>query len=56
MAKTNNVSLFEHYQIVELHNEGLSQRAIAVILNFFKDPRGYKTKSQVVDPKTYHLS
>ena len=46
MAKAKRLSLFERGRIVELHKQGLSQRAIAaevgrsktVILHFLKDP------------------
>ena len=59
MAKAKNLSLFKRGRIVELHQQGLSQRAIAdqvgrsktIILNSLKDPEGSGKKSQVVDPK-----
>ena len=52
MAKAKKLSLVERGRIVELHKQGLLQRAIAakvghsktVILNFLKDPEGYGTK------------
>lgn len=49
MAKAKKLSVFERGRIVELHNQGLSQRAISaevavrVILNSLKDPEGYGT-------------
>ncbi|CAB1440825.1 unnamed protein product [Pleuronectes platessa] len=53
MAKAKKLTVFERGRIVELHKQGLSQRAIAaevgrsktVILHFLKDPQGYGTKS-----------
>ena len=61
MGKAKKLSLVERGRIFELHKHGLSQRPIAakvgrsktVILNFLKDPEGYETKSQVVDPKKF---
>ena len=59
MAKAKKLSLVERGRIVELHKQGLSQRAIAakvgrsktVILNFFRDPEGYGTKKSSGRPK-----
>ena len=59
MAKAKKLSLVERGRIVELHKQGLSQRAIAakvgrsktVILNFLKDPEGYGTKKSNGKPK-----
>uniref|UniRef100_A0A3P8TEG4 Transposase Tc1-like domain-containing protein n=1 Tax=Amphiprion percula TaxID=161767 RepID=A0A3P8TEG4_AMPPE len=53
------LSLLERGRIVELHKQGLSQRAIAaevgrsktVILNFLKDPEHYGTKKSSGRPK-----
>uniref|UniRef100_A0A3B5PUS8 Transposase IS30-like HTH domain-containing protein n=1 Tax=Xiphophorus maculatus TaxID=8083 RepID=A0A3B5PUS8_XIPMA len=50
---------FERGRIVELHKQGLSQRAIAaevgrsktVILHFLNDPEGYGTKKSSCRPK-----
>uniref|UniRef100_A0A3Q0R373 Transposase IS30-like HTH domain-containing protein n=1 Tax=Amphilophus citrinellus TaxID=61819 RepID=A0A3Q0R373_AMPCI len=52
MAKAKHLADFERGRIVELHKQGLSQRAIAaevgrsktVILHFLNDPEGYGTK------------
>ncbi len=52
MAKAKRLSAFERGRIVELHKQGLSQRAITaevghsktVILNFLKYPESYWTK------------
>uniref|UniRef100_A0A673KU14 Tc3 transposase DNA binding domain-containing protein n=1 Tax=Sinocyclocheilus rhinocerous TaxID=307959 RepID=A0A673KU14_9TELE len=52
VAKAKRLSVFERGSIVELHNQGLLQRAIAaevghsktVILHFLKDPESYGTK------------
>nr|CBN81130.1 Transposable element Tc3 transposase [Dicentrarchus labrax] len=59
MAKAKRLSVFEHGSIVELHKQGLSQRAIAAevgrsktfILNFLKDPEVYGTKRSSDRPK-----
>uniref|UniRef100_A0A3P8U947 Tc1-like transposase DDE domain-containing protein n=1 Tax=Amphiprion percula TaxID=161767 RepID=A0A3P8U947_AMPPE len=59
MAKAKKLSLLERGRIVELHKQGLSQRAIAaevgrsktVILNFLKDPEHYGTKKSSGRPK-----
>ena len=59
MAKAKRLSLFERGRIVELHKQGLSQRAIAakvgrsktVILHFLKDPESYGTKKSSGRPK-----
>ncbi|XP_054642105.1 zinc finger and SCAN domain-containing protein 2-like [Dunckerocampus dactyliophorus] len=59
MAKAKKLSLFERSRIVELHKQGLSQRAIAaevgrsktVIQNFLKDPEHYGTKKSSGRPK-----
>ncbi|CAB1438603.1 unnamed protein product [Pleuronectes platessa] len=59
MAKAKKLTVFERGRIVELHKQGLSQRAIAAevgrsktaILHFLKDPQGYGTKNQVVAQK-----
>ena len=52
MAKAKKLTVFERGRIVELHKQGLSQRAITaevgrsktVILHFLQDPQGYGTK------------
>uniref|UniRef100_A0A3B3WMQ6 Transposase IS30-like HTH domain-containing protein n=1 Tax=Poecilia mexicana TaxID=48701 RepID=A0A3B3WMQ6_9TELE len=54
-----SLSDFERGRIVELHKQGLSQRAIAaevgrsetVILHFLNDPKGYGTKKSSGRPK-----
>ena len=59
MAKAKKLTVFERGRIVELHKQGLSQRAIAaevgrsktVILHFLKDPQGYGTKKSSGRPK-----
>ena len=59
MAKAKKLSLLERGRIVELHKQGLSQRAIAaevgrsktVILNFLKDPEHYGTKKSSGRPQ-----
>lgn len=59
MAKAKKLSLFERGRVVELHKQGLSQRAIAaevgrsktVIWNFLNDPEGYGTKKSSGRPK-----
>lgn len=59
MAKAKKLSLLERGRIVELHKQGLSQRAIAaevgrsktVILHFLKDPEHYGTKKSSGRPK-----
>lgn len=59
MAKAKRLSLVERGRIVELHKQGLSQRAIAakvgrsktVILHFLKDPESYGTKKSSGRPK-----
>ena len=59
MAKAKRLSLFECGRIVELHTQGLSQRAIAaevgrsktVILHFLKNPESYGTKKSSGRPK-----
>ena len=51
MPRASKLSEFERGRIVELHKQGLSQRAIAdtitrsktVICNFLKDPESYGT-------------
>ena len=64
MAKAKKLSLVERGRIVELHKQGLSQRAIAakvghsktVILNFSKDPEVYVTKKSSGRPKKMSLA
>ncbi|CAB1435272.1 unnamed protein product [Pleuronectes platessa] len=59
MAKAKKLTVFERGRIVELHKQGLSQRAIAaevgrsktVILHILKDPQGYGTKKSSGRPK-----
>uniref|UniRef100_A0A096LVA6 Transposase IS30-like HTH domain-containing protein n=1 Tax=Poecilia formosa TaxID=48698 RepID=A0A096LVA6_POEFO len=59
MAKAKKLTDFERGRIVELHKQGLSQRAIAaeigrsktVILHFLNDPEGYGTKKSSGRPK-----
>uniref|UniRef100_A0A096MIM2 Transposase IS30-like HTH domain-containing protein n=1 Tax=Poecilia formosa TaxID=48698 RepID=A0A096MIM2_POEFO len=59
MAKAKKLTDFERGKIVELHKQGLSQRAIAaevgpsktVILHFLNDPEGYGTKQSSGRPK-----
>ena len=59
MAKAKKLSLFERGRVVELHKQGLSQRAIAdevgrsktVIWKFLNDPEGYGTKKSSGRPK-----
>lgn len=59
-AMAKKLKFFDRSRIVELHEQGLSQRAIAVevgcsktvVLNFLKDPEDYRRKKdQVADPK-----
>uniref|UniRef100_A0A096LXL6 Transposase IS30-like HTH domain-containing protein n=1 Tax=Poecilia formosa TaxID=48698 RepID=A0A096LXL6_POEFO len=58
-AKAKKLTDFERGRIVELHKQGLSQRAIAaevghsktVILHFLNDPEGYGTKKSSGRPK-----
>ena len=57
MAKAKKLSLLERGRIVELHKQGLSQRAIAAevgrskTVNFLKDPEHYGTKKSSGRPK-----
>uniref|UniRef100_A0A3B5QG74 Transposase IS30-like HTH domain-containing protein n=1 Tax=Xiphophorus maculatus TaxID=8083 RepID=A0A3B5QG74_XIPMA len=59
MAKAKKLTDFERGRIVELHKQGLSQRAIAaevgrsktVILHFLNDPEGYGTKKSSGRPQ-----
>lgn len=59
MGKAKKLTAFERGRIVELHRQGLSQRAIAaevgrsktVILHFLKDPEVYGTKKSSGRPK-----
>uniref|UniRef100_A0A096MCE8 Transposase IS30-like HTH domain-containing protein n=1 Tax=Poecilia formosa TaxID=48698 RepID=A0A096MCE8_POEFO len=58
MAKAKKLTDFERGRIVELHKQGLSQRAIAAevgrsksILHFLNDPEGYGTKKSSGRPK-----
>ena len=59
MPKASKLSEFERGRIVELHKQGLSQRAIAtevnrsktVICNFLNDPESYETAKSSSRPK-----
>uniref|UniRef100_A0A3Q3W0R5 Transposase Tc1-like domain-containing protein n=1 Tax=Mola mola TaxID=94237 RepID=A0A3Q3W0R5_MOLML len=56
MAKAKRLCVFESGRIVELHMQGLSQRALVgrsrtVILNFLKDPEGYGTEKSSGKPQ-----
>ncbi|KAL6481024.1 hypothetical protein MHYP_G00091040 [Metynnis hypsauchen] len=59
MVKATKLTDFERGRFVELHKQGLLQRAIAaevgrsktVILHFLKDPEGYGTKKSSGRPK-----
>ncbi|RXN19566.1 Transposable element Tc3 transposase [Labeo rohita] len=59
MAKAKRLSVFDRGRIVELHKQGLTQRAIGaelgrsktVILHFLKDPESYGTKKSSGRPK-----
>ena len=52
MAKAKRLSVFEHGRIVELHKQGLLQRAVTakvecskiIILQILNDPKCYGTK------------
>lgn len=63
MSKTKRPSVFASGRIVELHKQGLSQRAFTaegghsqtIVLNFLNDNEVYLTKIQGVDPKQFQL-
>ena len=64
MSKASKLSEFERGRIIELHKQGLSQRAIAaevnrsktVICNFLKGPESYGTAKSSCRPKQIFLA